>query len=42
MYGLDADLIFLALATESDKIYLLREANEINKQESKYAKMYFI
>jgi 5'-3' exonuclease len=35
IYGLDADLIFLALSTESDKIYLLREANEINKNESK-------
>ena len=35
IYGLDADLIFLALSTNSDKIYLLREANEINKQESK-------
>lgn len=35
IYGLDADLIFLALSTESDKIYLLREANEINKKESK-------
>jgi 5'-3' exonuclease len=35
VYGLDADLIFLALSTESNKIYLLREANEINKNESK-------
>jgi 5'-3' exonuclease len=35
IYGLDADLIFLALSTNSDKIYLLREANEINKNESK-------
>lgn len=35
IYGLDADLIFLALSTESDKIFLLREANEINKNESK-------
>jgi 5'-3' exonuclease len=34
IYGLDADLIFLALSTESNKIYLLREANEINKNES--------
>lgn len=35
IYGLDADLIFLALSTESDKIYLLREANELNNKESK-------
>jgi 5'-3' exonuclease len=35
IYGLDADLIFLALSTESNSIYLLREANEINKNESK-------
>lgn len=35
IYGLDADLIFLALSTNSDKIYLLRESNEINKKESK-------
>jgi 5'-3' exonuclease len=35
IYGLDADLIFLALSTNSNKIYLLREANEINKHESK-------
>ena len=34
IYGLDADLIFLALSTNSDRIYLLREANEINKKES--------
>lgn len=35
IYGLDADLIFLALSTNSDKIYLLREANEINNKESR-------
>jgi 5'-3' exonuclease len=35
IYGLDADLIFLALSTESDKIFLLREATEFNKNESK-------
>ena len=33
LYGLDADLIFLALSTNSDKIYLLREANQMNKNE---------
>jgi len=35
LYGLDADLIFLALSTKSDSIYLLREANQINKHEAK-------
>jgi 5'-3' exonuclease len=34
-YGLDADLIFLTLATGLDNIYLLRESNEINKKSSK-------
>ena len=33
-YGLDADLIFLALSTESDKIYLVREAKEFNKNKT--------
>lgn len=35
VYGLDADLIFLALSTEIDDIFLLREATEFNKYESK-------
>jgi 5'-3' exonuclease len=34
IYGLDADLIFLALSTNYNNIYLLREANEINNKES--------
>lgn len=33
LYGLDADLIFLALSTNNDNIYLLREANQMNKNE---------
>ena len=34
IYGLDADLIFLALSTNSNKMYLLRESNEINNDSS--------
>lgn len=33
LYGLDADLIFLALSTNNNDVYLLREANQINKNE---------
>ncbi|AYV79223.1 MAG: putative 5'-3' exonuclease, partial [Faunusvirus sp.] len=31
IYGLDADLIFLALSTQRDNMYLLRETNEFTK-----------
>ena len=31
VYGLDADLIFLSLSANKDNIYLMRESNEINK-----------
>ena len=33
-YGLDADLIFLMLVTKSDKIYLLREAQQFDRTAS--------
>jgi len=33
-YGLDADLIFLMLVTKSDKIYLLREAQQFDSKSS--------
>lgn len=32
VYGLDADLIFLTLAANNPNIYLLREANELDKK----------
>ena len=35
IYGLDADLIFLALATNKDNIHLLREAQEIGSSKEK-------
>lgn len=34
IYGLDADLIFLALSTQKDNIYLIREANQMDNVES--------
>jgi len=35
IYGLDADLIFLALASNKDNIHLLREAQEIGTEKEK-------
>ena len=35
MYGLDADLIFLCLSTNSDNMFLLRESNEMDKNKNK-------
>lgn len=32
IYGLDADLLFLSLASEKENIYLLREANQFKKK----------
>jgi len=34
IYGLDADLIFLALASNIDNIYLLREVQQLNSNQS--------
>jgi len=34
LYGLDADLIFLALSANCNEIYLLREANQMSKNEA--------
>lgn len=34
IYGLDADLIFLALSTELNNIFLLREKNQINSKDN--------
>ena len=36
-YGLDADLIFLTLATGLEEIYLLRESNQINRKSSGFS-----
>ena len=35
IYGLDADLIFLAMASQRNDIFLLREANQIKNTENK-------
>jgi 5'-3' exonuclease len=35
VYGLDADLIFLMLATKLNNIYLMREANNMDNKETK-------
>jgi len=34
MYGLDADLIFLCLSTNSPNMYLLRESNQLDKKKA--------
>ena len=35
MYGLDADLIFLCLSTNSENMFLLRESNQMDKNKNK-------
>lgn len=35
IYGLDADLLFLALSTNKNNIFLLREANQMNNKDDK-------
>jgi len=42
IYGLDADLIFLALSTNRKNIYLLREAQEFNKNKSGTEKLNYV
>jgi len=34
IYGLDADLIFLALSTQKENIYLIREANQMDNSQT--------
>ena len=38
IYGLDADLIFLAMVSEKNKIYLLRERNQIKQNKENNSK----
>ena len=42
IYGLDADLIFLALTTNRENMYLLREAQEFDKKNSGTEKLNFV
>jgi len=42
IYGLDADLIFLALSTNRKEMYLLREAQEFDKKKSGTEKLNYV